>query len=710
LKLHALSKVGFLANLSLTEPTATFVHTQNMSDETPIEPQSVFAAQNSSTPSQTEASEFTRMGIVLQGAEGQIQSCNSIAAQLLGLTPEQLTRASPFNLPWQVIQVDGSPFPSDRYPAVIALRTSQPCLGVICGFYRPDGELIWLLMDAQPLFQKEGDAPYVAIVTFKQIATPQFSDSTIRQTEKLSDRGDSPSNGMGPLGLTPLYNNRAFVESLVKTVPGIVYLYDLIEHCNIFVNQHVAKWLGYSAEAIQAMGNKVVATLIHPADLPQVLDHFAQFNTARIGDRVEFEYRVLHANGEWRWFLSQEVLFSRTPEGLPHRVLGISQDITAQKQTEFQLRQANERFELAVSAVPSLIYDWDLEQNIVFRTAGLFQLLGFSPEEVEPTCDWWRDRIHPEDLLYLDDHNRILATRDVGNRYRFNYRICDRQNNYIPVLDQGVVVRNQLDQPIRMVGTVMDVSEQYQREAEREALREQTTRAAAEATNRVRDEFLLMLSHELRTPLNPILGWLSVMKTCKLDETRTRTALDTIERNAQRQKDLVDDLLNVASMLQGQLTFRFEAVNLVDVLARAIGSVQLTAQAKALQIQTEISTPSVFVLGDATRLQQVLWKLLSNAIKFTSTGCITVQLHVIEAEVQVQVIDTGKGIDPQFLPYVFDPFRQVDSSSTRQFGGLGLGLAIARHLIELHGGRIEVDSLGEAQGATFRFNLPRLQN
>ncbi|MEH1832496.1 MAG: PAS domain S-box protein [Nostoc sp.] len=240
---------------------------------------------------------------------------------------------------------------------------------------------------------------------------------------------------------------------------------------------------------------------------------------------------------------------------------------------------------------------------------------------------------------------------------------------------------------------------------------EKTARAQAETANRIKDEFLAVLSHELRTPLNPILGWAKLLRTRKFDEAARIRALETIERNAQLQTQLIGDLLDVSRILQGKVNLNLYTVDLRVPIAAALETVRLAAEAKSIQIQTVLSNDIGKVLGDGDRLQQVMWNLLSNAVKFTPTeGRVEVRLEKVGLDAQIQVIDTGKGIILEFLPYVFDYFRQADAKTTRIFGGLGLGLAIVRHLVELHGGTVQAESLGEGQGATFTVRLPLLKN
>nr|WP_199330465.1 ATP-binding protein [Microcoleus sp. FACHB-68] len=236
---------------------------------------------------------------------------------------------------------------------------------------------------------------------------------------------------------------------------------------------------------------------------------------------------------------------------------------------------------------------------------------------------------------------------------------------------------------------------------------QQRARTQAESANRIKDEFLAVLSHELRSPLNPILGWARLLRERKLDEKATDRALATIERNAKLQTQLIEDLLDVSRILQGKLSLNVCPVNLPSIIKAAMETVRLAAEAKSIEIQMRFKPAIGQVAGDSTRLQQVVWNLLSNAVKFTPTGGqIEITLEQIASEAQIQVRDTGKGISPDFLPHVFEYFRQADSTTTRKFGGLGLGLAIVRQLVELHGGTVAADSPGEGQGATFTVRLP----
>ena len=273
-----------------------------------------------------------------------------------------------------------------------------------------------------------------------------------------------------------------------------------------------------------------------------------------------------------------------------------------------------------------------------------------------------------------------------------------------------------LDQQEQFAGAVFllsDITQRKRVEAERSLLlvREQEARERSESANCMKDEFLATISHELRSPLNSMLGWLTLLRTTSMTDLRRSQAMETIERNARSQAQLVEDLLDVSRIIQGKLRLNIHAIELPAVIQSAIETLRPAATAKNIALESTLNRNAGTIAGDPDRLQQVIWNLLSNAVKFTpSGGQVYIQLERIDSHVKISVRDTGMGIEPEFLPYVFDRFQQADGSMTRSYSGLGLGLAIARHIIELHGGTISADSLGEDQGATFTVHLPLAPN
>ncbi|BCL38540.1 two-component hybrid sensor and regulator [Nostoc sp. MS1] len=280
-------------------------------------------------------------------------------------------------------------------------------------------------------------------------------------------------------------------------------------------------------------------------------------------------------------------------------------------------------------------------------------------------------------------------------------QLSDKYADEFTAADEAILV-----QLAQMASVAVENARLYEAEQQARAAAEKL-REEAQAANRIKDEFLAVLSHELRSPLNPILGWARLLQGGKLDAAKAKQAVTIIERNAKLQVELIEDLLDISRILRGKIRLTISPVNPASVIKAAMETVRLAADANSIRLEVNLDDEVGLVAGDSTRLQQVMWNLLSNAVKFTPTGgLVEVGLTKVGNQAQITVRDTGKGISPDFLPYVFDYFRQADSATTRKFGGLGLGLAIVRHLVELHGGKIQAESEGEGMGATFTLNLP----
>lgn len=404
------------------------------------------------------------------------------------------------------------------------------------------------------------------------------------------------------------------------------------------------------------------------------------------------------------------------------------------RSSEKALRKSEERFQAFMNHNPAAAWITDKNGRILYVNKTYFRL--FKQSTTDAIGKTLFD-IYPTEFasVFLKSITKVANTNQVIEVIES----APRPDNTIgDFLVYKFPLSDTFRQPL-VGGVAIDITERKQAEREREQLliREQTARAQAEAANRIKDEFLAILSHELRTPLNPILGWVKLLRTRTFDEGTIAKALETIERNAKLQTQLIEDLLDVSRILRGKLSLNISSVDLVLAIEAAIETVSLAAQAKSIKIQTVFDPTVGQVKGDFNRLQQVIWNLLSNAVKFTPAGGrVEVRLELIEPRnliktkvfaseatepvdsnlssapvplsscAQITVSDTGKGINPEFLPYVFDYFRQENSSTTRVFGGLGLGLAIVHHLVELHGGTVEATSAGEEQGATFTVKLP----
>jgi PAS domain S-box-containing protein len=383
-------------------------------------------------------------------------------------------------------------------------------------------------------------------------------------------------------------------------------------------------------------------------------------------------------------------------------------DVTEWRTAERQLRASETRYRLASRAIKDAIWDLDVIANRIDWSEGITSRFGHPAETVEPSIEWWLAQIDP------DERDRVgrglrAALAGTTDTWHDEYRFRSSDGRWADVVDRGFIVRDPSGRAVRAVGAMEDVSERRRAEAERAALleRERRARADAEAANRAKDEFLAVVSHELRTPLAPILGFVEILREDGLNPPGARAALATIERNARSLSHLIDDLLDVSRITSGKMSLEYAELHLGEIVAAAVESARPSATAKGVQLVLRLGADRDVVAGDAARLTQVAANLLSNAVKFTPQGgAVTVAVSRRGNRVELSVRDTGKGITAELLPHVFDRFRQGDTSDTRVHGGLGLGLAIVRHIVDLHGGGVTAASDGEGRGVTFTVVLP----
>ncbi|OYE01681.1 hybrid sensor histidine kinase/response regulator [Nostoc sp. 'Peltigera membranacea cyanobiont' 232] len=381
-----------------------------------------------------------------------------------------------------------------------------------------------------------------------------------------------------------------------------------------------------------------------------------------------------------------------------------------------ELRQSEERLRSLSTSSPVGIFEIDTEGGCRYTNPRYQAICGLkAAESLEKS---WLESVH------LEDREQAVASWSTyiyyGRDYSEEFRFQTAQGIVRWVQVRSSPMLSGQGELLGYVGTLEDITERKQAEEVRaQVIREQTARQEAEAANRMKDEFLAVLSHELRTPLTSMLGWSKILRSKKLDDKATSRALEAIERNAISQMQLIEDILDVSRIIRGQLRLNVSAVNLISVMEAALEAVRPLAEPKEILFNTMLDTSVGSVYGDPARLQQIVWNLLTNAIKFTPKGGrVEVNLSVVWSEeqqttqkyAQIQVSDTGIGISSEFLPKVFERFRQADSTTTRSHNGLGLGLAIVRHLVELHKGTIFAQSPGTGQGATFTVKLPLLQD
>ncbi|QLE55929.1 PAS domain S-box protein [Nostoc sp. TCL26-01] len=495
-----------------------------------------------------------------------------------------------------------------------------------------------------------------------------------------------------------LQRRESELELITNAVPVLIAYVDAQQRYR-FNNKGYEEMYGLSASATYGKHiQEILGISVYQSILPYV-------ELVLSGESITFEAQVFDKNG-----IVHDVKTNYVPQfdmrGEVEGFVALVTDITNHKLAEKALKESEARLRTLTEKVR--VIPWEVDAN-----SGNFTYVG--PQSLEilgyPQTDWytenfWYEHIHPEDrewaIQYCYESSLSL------NNYEFEYRMLTADGRVLWMYDIVNVVRTG-ETPKLLHGFMIDISDRKQVEQEREQLlaREQAARSTAEAANRMKDEFLATLSHELRTPLNAMLGWTQLLKSRTFDENTTALALDTIYRNTKSLKQLIEDILDVSQIITGKLGLNAQPVELIPIVEATIDTLKAAAEAKEITLECQFDPQVGVVIADANRLQQIVWNLVSNAVKFSSIGGkITIQLQRLDGCVQIRVSDTGIGIPSEFLPYVFERFRQADGSLTRSHGGLGLGLAIVRHLVELHGGTVSAESPGKGQGATFIVNLP----
>lgn len=371
----------------------------------------------------------------------------------------------------------------------------------------------------------------------------------------------------------------------------------------------------------------------------------------------------------------------------------IVQDVTERNESERRLRESEQQFSMLAESMPQLAWMADAEGDIFWYNRNWYDYTGTTLADME---GWGWQAVHDPAML-PEVTARWQESLSKGTIFEMEFPLRRGDGQFRWFLTRVNPFRDSEGHVIRWLGTNTDIEDLRQ------------MRLLAEQANNLKDEFLAMLSHELRTPLNAILGWSQILQNRQLKETEMKKALAIIDRSAHSQSQLIDDILDISRIVTGKFRLDVRAIDLVKVISAAIETVRPAAEAKSIRLQLLLDPEASIISGDPDRLQQVIWNLLSNAVKFTPKGGrIQVRLERVNSHVEIVISDTGKGIEPEFLPFVFDRFRQSDGSMTRRHGGLGLGLAIVRQIVELHGGSVSVSSKGEGKGATFRIDLPLL--
>jgi len=463
----------------------------------------------------------------------------------------------------------------------------------------------------------------------------------------------------------------------------------------LWANQADLDLLGYSKE--EYVGHNIGEFHVDRETVDEVLRTLAEQTTLR-----DYEARLRSKDGSIRHVLTSSNAYLQNGEFVHARCF--TRDITERKQGE----AASARLAAIVASSSDAIISKTLQGIITSWNASAERMFGHTAEEIigESILRLIPDDRRPEEEHILgrlrageliDHYETVRVTKD-GRHLHVSLTISPIKDNSGKIIGASKIIH--------------DITERKRAEEEQARLivRERAARAEAETANRLKDEFLATVSHELRTPLNAIIGWCHMLGQGKSDEATFAHALKTIERNAKLQAQLIEDILDVSRIITGKVRLNTGPVDMAAVINAAIDSVQLASEAKNIKLEVRVDPSARHTTGDVTRLQQVVWNVLANAIKFTPEGgSVAIKLERLGHNARIIVSDTGQGISNQFLPFIFDRFRQADGTSTRRQSGLGLGLAIVRHLVELHGGTIEAESPGEGLGSTFAITLPLAQ-
>ena len=613
--------------------------------------------------------------MIADAASGNLVLTNKQAKQIVGYDYEGSLPLAEYDeiAPFQGFGSDGQPYNTEDYPLMRSLQTGETITNEEIELHRSDDRRILMNANSAPILDSEGRI-VAAVVVFQDVTDRKQAEVALRQSEER---------------FQAFMNNSPAASWITDADGRIVYLSQTYSSIFDFPKDNV---IGKSVFELYPteVAEQFLTNIQKVAQSNQVIEAIetAPRCDGTLGDFLVYKFPIEDVSGQ-------------------RLVGGVAVDITERKRAEEALRQSEERYRYLAESIPQLVWTTNAQGVLLDVNQRWFDFTGLTLAQVR--IEGWKTVVHPDDVPLLGEY-WIAAQRD-GSLYQAEGRMRRADGVYRWHLHQAVPLKNESGQVIKWFGTATDIEEQKRLEQQRELLlqQEQAAREAAEQANRIKDEFLAVLSHELRSPLNPILGWSRLLQTRKFDADKTAEALATIERNARLQAELIEDLLDVSRILRGKLSLNITPVALTSTIQAAMETVRLAAEAKSIQIYTQLAPQVSMVSGDASRLQQVVWNLLSNAIKFTPPGGrVDIRLERIGSHAQITVSDTGKGIPVDFLPYVFDYFRQADATTTRKFGGLGLGLAIVRHLVELHGGTVQADSAGEGQGATFIVKIPLL--
>jgi len=493
-----------------------------------------------------------------------------------------------------------------------------------------------------------------------------------------------------------------------RASPDGLFISRLADGAILEVNDSFVALSGYDRDEMIGKSTLDLGLYVDSANRQRALEILREKNCVR-----DFEFELRRKSGEARL-----ITFSAEPLELRGERcwLTIVRDITERKRAEEALRESEEHARRQLSYVEAIyatapvglcFADADLRllriNEVLAGVCGksVEEYLGHTVREVMAEA---ADAVEP-------DLRRVIETGEPALNVEQSIVMAAQPGVVRHFISSFYPIKNGGGRVLGVNVVVMEITQRKKNEEELELLlkQEKAAHEEAQAANRMKDEFLATISHELRTPLTSILGWARMLTGGRLTEPRARHALEVIAQNAQSQTRLIEDILDTSKIITGRFKLDAQPVAIEHVFHAAVDVIRPSAEAKGVFLSEAVDEPDGVVLGDANRLQQAIWNLLSNAVKFTGEGGrIEARLGRAEGQIEIAIKDTGIGIEPQFLPYVFDRFRQADSTTTREYGGLGIGLAIVRHIVEMHGGDVSVSSPGRGQGATFRIRLPMI--
>lgn len=467
----------------------------------------------------------------------------------------------------------------------------------------------------------------------------------------------------------------------------------------IFTNPGEERMLNY--ERGELIGKNIALLFAEPTEvLPALVRNPS-------GHHVEGRYSgELHARRKGGEIITTYTQISGITFSGRRYLVCVQDDITDTKRWQSALIESEYRFRRMADCLPVLIWMTDSTKNPNFFNRSWLNTTGLSIDEA--LLEGWYMRVHPDDRAAYSDSTEKSLHEEAP--YQIEYRLQRHDGEYRWIWEHGIPVHDADHVFTAYIGSGIDITDRKEAEQDRSRLleSERAARSQLERVSQIKDEFLATLSHELRTPLNAILGWAHLIRRDALDKDRLKQGLEVIEKNARAQAQMIGDLLDMSRIISGKIRLEPRSVDLKSIINSAIETITPVAQAKKVSIRAELDPDLGLIQGDPNRLQQVLWNLLTNAVRFSQPeSAIDVFGKEIGGEIHISVQDYGEGIKPEFIPHVFDRFRQADASTTRRHGGLGLGLSIVKHLVELHGGSVSVESKGLGTGATFSVHLPR---